>query len=230
MKKLISFIAFAFILTGCGGGKDAPQAILPPGKAILLFPSKDELCTQGTVLSPAQSTITFKWNAADHATSYDITVKNLLTQIVTTQNTTATSLALTLQRNTPYAWTVLSRSAASDSVAKSDSWKFYNSGPGTVSYAPFPAELLVPALGNTVSAVNGKIRLDWSGNDVDGDLVNYDLYLGTQTDPPLLVKGIKDSEFDGVNVVSGQRYYWKIISRDVLGNTSNSDVFQFSVK
>ncbi|WP_345949737.1 MULTISPECIES: hypothetical protein [unclassified Mucilaginibacter] len=230
MKKLILLIGYALLFAGCGGGKDVPEAVLPPGKAALLFPAKDELCTQGTVLSPTQSAITFKWNAADHATSYEVSVKNLLTQTLTSQSTTATSLALTLQRNTPYSWTVISRSSQSDSIRRSDSWKFYNAGPGTTNYAPFPAELLIPALGQTVVASNGKIKLDWSGNDVDGDIVNYDVYLGTKSDPAVWVKDIKDSELNSIDVVSGQRYFWKIVSHDASGNTSYSDIFQFTVR
>jgi len=232
MKKLNLYIAMAvtFTVAGCGGGKQEPQAILPPEKVSLLFPVKDELCTQATVLSSTQSTIIFKWTAADHATSYDVNVKNLLTQVLITQNTTATSLSLTLQRNTPYSWTVVSKSTESSVAPNSDSWKFYNSGPGTISYAPFPAELLLPALGQTIVATNGKVKLDWSGSDVDGDIINYDVYFGTKSDPALLAKEVKNSELEGVDAVVGQLYFWKIISRDANGNTSSSSVYQFTVK
>jgi hypothetical protein len=54
-------------------------------------------------------------------------VKNLLTNAISTQLTSNTSVELTLNRNTPYSWFVNSKSSKNPTVGLSPTWKFYNS-------------------------------------------------------------------------------------------------------
>ncbi|HEY0667793.1 MAG TPA: hypothetical protein VGD22_06430, partial [Sphingobacteriaceae bacterium] len=115
-------------------------------------------------------------------------------------------------------------------TVKSAVWKFYNSGPGVTAYAPFPAEILSPAMGQVVTPISGKITLDWEGSDVDGDIINYDVYIGTGSTPALLKEKLTASVLSDVSVNSNTTYYWKIITRDSKGNTSDTGVHQFKVK
>jgi hypothetical protein len=230
MKKL-SYIIFAlsFILAGCGS-KNNPAPDLPsPDKALLIFPEKDAICTTGTLVSATTSSLTLKWNAANNTDSYDVTVKNLLTGTLTTQTTTKTELTVNLLVNTPYSWVVTSKSSKVNKPATSDTWKFYNSGPGIVSYAPFPAEIVAPNFKQNVTATNGKVTLDWNGSDVDGDIVSYDVYFDTKNSPAIFKAGVTDSILNDVAVTSGSTYYWRVITKDSKGNSSDSGVFQFTV-
>lgn len=225
MKKLSIIITLAVLITGCIPGNNPEPA---PGKATLIAPAKDEICTVGNIVSPTESTVTLQWKEADNTESYEVTVKNLESGLKTTETTTNTQLPVTLTRGTPYSWNVISKSTKSTETATSDTWKFYNAGPAVTSYAPFPADILVPSPGQVITA-SGSVTLRWSGSDPDNDLVSYDVYFGTTAQPPLLKSGLTDQNLDVVTK-SGDTYYWKIITFDAKGNQSDSGVFQFKVK
>jgi hypothetical protein len=228
MKKIILALTAVFALVACS--KNDTPISLPPSKAVLVLPASNEACTEGTVISSTQSTVLFKWNVSENADSYVLTVKNLKSGAVTSHTTTATQLGVTLERNQPYSWSVESRSSASAEVNKSEVWKFYNAGAASLSYAPFPAEAVSPEYGKQVNSVNSKITLDWSAEDVDGDIQSYDVYLGTSTASlTLLQANVSASILNDVTVSGDTAYYWKVISKDAAGNTSDSGLFFFRV-
>ncbi|MEO7044968.1 MAG: hypothetical protein ABI091_06640 [Ferruginibacter sp.] len=183
-----------------------------------------------TVISDSKSKITFTWNAADHTDSYELAINNLLTDAIQNNSTTDTKLEVTLLRNTPYSWYVVSKSSKSKETAKSDVWKFYNAGSGIVSYVPFPADLTSPTAGQSITASNGIVDLKWTGSDADNDIVGYNVYFGTGSTPSILKSGVKDMFLNGVDVKSGTTYYWKIVTKDIESNSSESNTNLFSVK
>lgn len=234
MKKQLLLIALVLIFTRCSKQNNAAPPAAPtvkiPTVAVLTFPTLNEVCTTGTVLSATQSSITFTWNASTNTDSYDLSLKNLLTGVTTTQNTTQTQLAITVARNTPYSWYIVSKSTKTSTTAQSDVFKFYNAGLPTVTYAPFPAGNLLPTFGQSVTATNGTINLSWAGSVVSTDvLANYDVYFGTTNNPPIIKSAVTDSFLNNVAVTSKTTYYWKVITRDASGNTSDSGLYQFSV-
>lgn len=229
MRNWILFIASIIILQGCGGSKKNNPGPSPT-KATLSTPLQNAVCTTGTVISGTESSILFTWNASANASSYDLVLKNLLTAATTTQNTTATQLMVTLARNTPYSWYIVSKSTRSTTTAQSDTWKFYNAGPGIITYAPFPAEITSPAFGQNVTAGSGTINLTWKGSSVNpGTITGYDIYFGTTNNPPLFKNGVTDSFINGVSVTSKTTYYWEILTWDIDGNSSDSGLYQFTV-
>jgi hypothetical protein len=229
MKKAIFTLLSIVILTACGGHKGNTPAP-SPGKPTLLAPAQNEVCTQGVVISPAQSTVILKWTAAANTTNYEVNIKNLEDGITLTQTTVNTQFDATLKRNTPYSWSVTSKAANNNTSTSSDIWKFYNSGPAVVNYAPFPAEILAPAMKQTITISNGKITLSWNGSDVDNDIVNYDVYLGDSSSPALLQGKVLENTIKDVPVSVGKTYYWKVVTRDSKGNTSDSGIYQFTTK
>ncbi|MBS1503609.1 MAG: hypothetical protein JST32_16185 [Bacteroidetes bacterium] len=229
MKKAIFFLALTWIACGCGGKKNNP--VPPPDHAVLAAPIQNAVCVNGAIISDSQSSVTLSWSAAANTDSYLVYVKNLLTSSSVSQTTTATSISITLSRNTPYSWYVVSRSSRTNATAKSDTWKFYNSGPGVVTYPPYPAEITSPGFGQDVTATSGTVNLAWQGSSVTaGTILNYDVYFGNTASPPLFKATVTDSFLDGVAVTSGGTYYWKIITRDNTGNTSDSGLYEFSVR
>ena len=233
MRKHIFLIAAVFALTACGGKKNNPTPPTPPApaKAVLTFPLSNALCTTGTVVSDSISTITFTWKMAANTDHYDLYLQNLLDKSSKTYSATNNQLALNIKRNTPFSWYIVSRSSSTTVTAQSDTWKFYNAGNGEVAYPPFPAALTSPTFAQAVTATAGKINLTWQGKSVlAGTIENYDVYLGTAQNPPLLKDKVTDSFLNNVTVTSGQTYYWKVITHDFIGNSSESVVYQFSVK
>lgn len=228
MTRLISaIILLILVVPGC---KKKERTVLPPGKAMLISPLNNEACTTGKAISETESVLLFEWKPPSNTESYNLTLKNLKTGEVIVKESKVTNLELRILKNTPYSWFVSSRSSQTVDIAQSDTWKFYNSGPGETSNAPFPAEATKPSMGQTATAINGKITLDWEGTDVDDDISNYEVYIGLNNLPMLLKSDVSESILNDVAVESGKTYFWKIVSRDSKGNTSGSAVFQFIVE
>ncbi|MEP6612097.1 MAG: hypothetical protein ABJA76_09445 [Mucilaginibacter sp.] len=222
MVMLLSALVFSF---GCH--KDGHK--IPPAKATLTFPAQNALCTSGDVISATQSSIIFTWNASAATSSYEISVKNLLTAVVTVFSSSTNQVTATLLRNTPYSWYVVSKSTTTTVTAQSDTWKFYLAGAGVTSYSPFPATITAPIFGLNLSAGTTAVNLTWTGSDVDNDLATYDVYFGTASNPPLLKSGVTNMFLNAVPLTAGNTYYWKVITKDSQGNTSDSGVYKFKV-
>ena len=222
MKKIAVLLILSISLAlGCKKNK---QAVPDPDKAILKFP-----CTSGTIISDSQSSITFLWTPSAHTSSYEVFLKNLLSGQISQYPATTNELTITIARNTPYSWYVISKSDINVSTAQSETWKFYNSGVATISHPPFPADAIKPAFGQNVSASANMIDISWTGIDADNDILAYDVYFGTASAPLIWKSNISSSFLNNIPVISGTTYYWKIVTKDSQGNSSESAVFQFKV-
>ena len=203
------------------------ETINPPTKATLSLPANNEACTSGTISSSALSSILFKWSASQNTESYELTIKNLENGAVITQTTSTTELAVTLTRNMPYSWFVTAKSSKIATTAVSETWKFYNVGEAASVFAPFPADLTFPKMAQRITPTAGKLALTWTGSDVDNYILNYDIYLGTTTTPALIKAAQIGLTLSDVAVNASTTYYWKVITRDNRGNTSDSGIYIF---
>lgn len=197
-------------------------------KALLITPAKDEVCITGTSISSTRNTIKFKWHESAFSAGYIVTIKNLTTSELTTGTTNGTEIEMALTKNAHYSWSVQTKSSLNNLTLESDIWKFYNAGEATSSYAPYPAELTFPLMEAKFYASAGKTNLIWIGDDPDRDIFGYDVYFGTTSNPPLYKADYTGTTFP-VIVTSGTLYYWKIITKDRLGNKSESAVFKFTI-
>jgi hypothetical protein len=236
MRKGFLIVLVIACMSACGKkADDGPVVVVPPPSesgdsptlATLVFPAENAACTTGTV-SGTKSTITLIWSAPVKGDSYDIGIKDLLTGIINTYSSTKASLDVSLPINTPYSWYVISKLTGSTKTAQSSTRKFYLSGPGVTSYAPFPAEIVTPTLGQALASTT-KVTLDWAGSDVDNNISTYDVYFGTSSTPPLLKGGQVESILNDVVITPNTTYYWEVITRDALGYTSDSGLYQFKV-
>jgi len=229
MARLLS--GSLWLLMACSGGDGGddsqPQPLPPPQAATLIFPENNSTCFEGEVLSTTLSRVTFRWNESQHTDSYELLVRNLITNVESTQNPSTNEATLTLPRGTPFEWHVISRALGTNQTATSATWRFYNEGPGIANYAPFPAEAVYPARGAHISTT-GTLSLEWAGADADGDIASYEIFFGTAPEASVSVGTTAESTLD-VTVSAGQTYYWKVITRDTGGNSSESEVFEFSV-
>ncbi len=219
-------LAFLVIDISCKKKMTTPDDVEPnPQKTTLIYPNLNEACLSGKIISATKSEISFSWSAASYTDSYELSIKNLLSGEILKKSTTALTLDVELDRNTPYAWSVVSKKGVN--ATESDSWKFYNAGAGTTYYAPFPADQLIPIANQVLTVTNGKVNLDWEGADVDNDIVGYDVYLGTTATPPLIKANIVPSNLVDVAVNNATTYYWMVLTKDAKGNISNSGISKF---
>ena len=230
MKKLKYILLISLvILVSCkgkdGGGGDGdvdpPPPVPTPTAATLNTPAKNSECLDG-------ENVEFKWAASENTDSYDIVVKNLLTQSPIIQTTTSTTVTIKLIKGQPYSWYIISKSNSTAETAESEKWKFYLKGDPVANYSPFPADLISPKAEATVSA--GSIKFEWSGSDADsGDTLTFDIYIDTENPPTTRVKANHTSSSINHAINSAGTYYWKVISRDNSGSNSDSGVSKFKV-
>ena len=204
--------------SGAGGNQDA---------AVLGLPANNSECTSGTAVNNLQSKVTLQWTAAPNTESYYVYLKNLTTQSTVQFNAgTNTSYEATLQKATPYSWYVSSNKTSGTSVP-SETWKFYNAGDAVTNYAPFPADAVAPLMSSWV--YGPIVSLQWTGSDIDNDIVNYKIYLDTNANPTTLVGTVTQKTLAGIAITSGATYYWKVVTTDAAGNAAISPVYQFKV-
>lgn len=223
----------SLLLASCGGGSDdggtdTPDAIATPKATTLVFPENNTECNEGAIISDTRSSVEFSWNAATDTDSYEINIKNLATGNSSSKTVTTTSDAITIDRGTPYEWFVVSKANGTTETATSTTWKFYNQGVGTENYAPFPAGAISPARGTTI-ATTTTVSLKWSGEDVDNDIVDYEILFDTNNTPTTSIGVTTETTLDAT-VTSNTVYYWKVITKDSQNNTSTSEVFEFKVE
>ena len=228
MKKIFLIPVVLILAIACNSKDDNPRPT-PPKVATLLFPEKDETCTQGVIIDDNRSTITFEWEPNKGANNFTLTIRNLLTNRIETYNSTENFKEVTLARNTPYSWFIIAINTNSGETTTSNLWKFYNAGEGVVSYPPFPAELLTPKSGSTAYSTTN-IQFTWDASDVDNDIVQYELFLDTVNPPTKqLVSQLTSGTFT-LSPLDPNVYYWYINTIDKSGNSTPSTIGEFRIE
>ncbi len=72
-------------------------------------------------------------------------------------------------------------------------------------------------------------RLSWVGIDPDDTRILYDIYLGLTSDPELAAAGLTKDEYYPQNLIPGNKYYWRVVSKDPGGNAVTGPVWSFSI-
>lgn len=223
VKQIVAVLSVVTLIS-CSGGSDDDVAGPPPEAALLISPIKDAECNQGNVISDAESTVTFEWNASKNTDDYTLVLKNLLDGSTQNIKVTATTKDENLLRGVPYSWHVISNSKTETKTATSETWKLYNAGIGVENYAPFPAELVSPNMG---SLSNINTTLEWGGSDIDNDIEGYDVYLNANNPPTTLLESTSNTSSSASGLTPDSVYYWKVVTKDTNGNNSESPIFEF---
>ncbi|MEO1012268.1 MAG: hypothetical protein AAFX53_13245 [Bacteroidota bacterium] len=226
MKTVFSMVALILLVLGCGKD-DPPKA---PEQALLVFPEQNSECTTGQSLSETISRVEFRWQASNYTDSYELRVTNLNTGNTQRAFVETTLASLSIAKGVPFSWEVVSRNDQVDTATASESWFFYNSGSQTV-FAPFPAEILEPeASAKVFMDSNNEVTLSWEGSDLDNDITGYEVYFGLENPPAGLAASPLATETElAVEVSEGTVYYWRVITMDDTGNTSDTGVLDFQV-
>lgn len=207
--------------------KDPPE---PPGSALLQYPEKNSECTTGVSLNATTSQVEFKWAAAENAEMYELRVTHNGTKVTQTISTRGLTAKLPLDKGMFFSWLVNAKNSRSNQISTSGTWYFYNTG-SQASRPPFPPEIIAPKLAQSVfKDINNEVVLEWSGSDVDDDIVGYDIYFSTETPPASLVASPQANATSlNVGVSADTVYYWKVVVKDAEGHTADSGIFEFKV-
>lgn len=227
MKKRVLFLFGLIILMGCSSDNSSNTT---PGAVNLIFPEDNSLCVTGIPLPEDRSEVTFTWEAASNANQYEIEVTLLGTSTSQRQVTNALSTNLILEQGAPYTWQVRAINQTSGEETPSALWQFYNAG-ASISYPPFPARLLQPEEGSSLFPdSNGEVLLKWELADPENDQESCEVFFGTDADAlsSLATLGPEEETLMAA-VISGQVYYWQILTLDAQGNSSLSGIQSFRV-
>jgi len=181
-------------------------------------------------VSDTESSVNFQWSASENTNSYDLIINDIEAETsVTYSDIAETNKEATLVTARSYSWQVVSKSIETNVTAISELWQFYLAGDGEENYAPYPASIISPASGSTVSASEeGLVTLKWSGEDPDNDALTYTVYIDT-------VDGLQDVNGTitdltvtetTIQVTSNTVYYWRVKSSDGQ-NSSFTQVYTF---
>jgi hypothetical protein len=94
--------------------------------------------------------------------------------------------------------------------------------PPNLPFSPYPADgAVVQNLG---------ANLSWSGGDLDGDAVTYDIYFeADDTTPDVLVSNNQAGlAYDPGTLLPNTEYYWRIVAQDEHGATTTGPVWEFT--
>jgi hypothetical protein len=226
-KTLLVFIASVLMISCSNDDGENPTYDTTPGQAVLVLPLNNQQCEVGEVTDD-KAVVAFSWEASTDTEKYNLEIVNLVTEDVTLNIGLPTnSTNVTLLRGYPYSWKVTSRNSG-DAVTESEVWKFYLAGDGESNTVPFPATLLSPTSGATVTPTDGKVTLEWESSDSDGDEVTFTVFADTvdgNQDVPEAWQNIAENSLD-VSVAPGTIYYWHIETSDGI-NTSISATHTF---
>lgn len=228
-KKLLLILVMGTVLS-CSDDDDAqittPEA---PGMANLVLPADNTECEVGEVVAN-MAEVFFEWNEAGGAENYDLVITNLATQEVKQRpNLNTTEIMVRLERGNAYSWMVVAKNEGEETTA-SESNRFYVAGVPGSNNVPFPATLVSPESGATISSVDGKISLEWdaTATDTDGDALTYTLFADTvdgNQEPPEEWIGLTETSLE-IEVEANSVYYWHVETTDGK-NTAISNTYSF---
>ena len=91
-----------------------------------------------------------------------------------------------------------------------------------------------PAQPSDPDPVNGAenqdttVTLSWSCSDPDSDPLLYDIYFGTNSNPPMVSSDQSNAFYNPGSLNSGTTYYWKITAKDDHGNSTAGTIWHFA--
>ena len=218
----IASIVIAVLLSTC-----SKSSIPEPDSALLTTPENSNTCVPLSTTA-SQGVVNFGWEEAQNTDSYEVFVRNNITQTEQKKSADLTSTTFTLDRGVPYSWWVVSSSEASAVDTKSKVWSFYLEGIQQETFLPFSALLNNPQDEQEVTLSSGEINLQWTGSDLDDDIAHYQVYIGTNADQMTLVQDNQITSSYSVLLDVGQTYFWQIITVDQRGNKSQSAIQSFT--
>lgn len=232
-KNFIGIITISLIITSCGGGGDDGPPPPPPNEppsviGEVIFPTANLLCIDNN--------ITFDWEDATDpegfALSYQIVIARDrdLTMIEEDRTVSESEVTIELETNTAFYWNVTAIDPGGLRGETSETLAFFTMGEGETNHVPFTAALVGPEDEANVDA-SASLTLTWDGADTDeGDTLTYDVFFGTDPNPPALGSGTGISE-ETINVdasTPATTYYWRVNTTDDSGATSIGTLWEFT--
>jgi hypothetical protein len=125
---------------------------------------------------------------------------------------------------THYFWRVVARDALGHETT-GPVWTFTTR---LVNSPPDAPSNPIPDDGFATAAVSTMLK--WSGNDIDGDLADYDVYFGTDADPPLVAANVAQTTYQPATLDPLTLYHWRVVARDAPGHETSGPTWSFTTR
>jgi len=131
-----------------------------------------------------------------------------------------------LSNSTTYYWQVVAEDSLGNRTA-GNIWRFT-----TVLQADQPpTEPDNPTPSTDAENQETTLNLTWNpSTDPEGGTVYYDLYFGTQENPPLSVSNLTTTQSQRTGLSNDTKYYWKVVAKDEQSNSTSGQVWNFRTK
>jgi hypothetical protein len=181
-----------------------------------------------TIVAPANgatlvgnSVVNVNWNATDN-----VAVTRIDLEYSLNNGGAWSEMATELPNSGACAWTVpnvetevlLIRVIAGDAAGYAASAVSQPLRIVRANHPPFPPNSPFPLHGGS-SLPPASVRLQWSCDDLDGDILTYQVYLGTNGSPALAATVI-EAQFAPGFLLPGTTYHWQVIASD--GKATNA--------
>ena len=125
-----------------------------------------------------------------------------------------------LNYDTQYYWKI----DAYDGTTATDGpiWTFHTKE-GAPPYVPSNPD---PA--NESTNIHITTNLSWTGGDPDGDPVKYDIYFGTDPNPPNVETNYTDTTYNPSGLTYNTQYYWRIDAWDDYNYSTTGPIWTFA--
>ena len=231
MKKY-SIILLAILMVACS--KKSEEVNTPPTVSNYIAPPNNKTCVGEAMSNSDKIQVRFEWepfkDAQDATLTYSVRVtQKLYMSDIGRKEVNTNSVTFELKRGYEYLWEVTATDRKGESVT-GPSWTFQTPAYMNDNHLPYPATLVSPTNGQTVTA-NQSIPLKWEGSDPDDgetSKLRYDIYLGKTHNPEKIKEGHPSTTYY-VSLSKGV-YYWKVVSRDPRNGASSSQLYQLNVE
>ena len=229
MKKKLYTSLVSLLLLSCGGGDDSDSANTAPTTPSLTSPSNSLLCLNNQV--------TFDWedsiDSENDAISYQLQIAedNQFTKGLITKQSTISQQTLVLNKGVAYYWRVKAIDNLNASSDYSSIYSLYTEGPAKTNHLPFLPQIVSPEYNLTIAPTAAQLK--WTASDPDsGDILKYDVYLGTANPPTAKVSS--DISITNVDVSSSIQaatvYYWQVVVKDNKGGETKGQIWNFKTE
>ena len=203
------------------------EKVFQPEKTVLLYPLNYDTCIQINDTVNSTSNINFVWKNSNYTESYELVIKNIVTEEIQSYKTNLTNFQASIKNGFTYNWWVNSISNSLGSKIKSDTWLFFLEKQVDLNYLPYSARLIQPQNNSHINLLNNQIEFKWKGYDIDNDIKSYSLSYGFTIDN--LNKTIENILTESVKIElnNNQKYFWQVVTVDLKGNKSFSTIYEF---
>ena len=174
--------------------------------------------------------LTLSWNCSDpdgNPLTYDVYFGTSNNPPITSSNQSAASFNPgQLNNNATYYWKIV----AKDNQGHTTSGPIWNFTTQTVVVNNPPNQ---PSNPNPVNGATGRpvnLTMTWTCTDPDGDPLTYDVYFGTNSNPPIASTNRTSASFTPAQLNYNTTYYWKIVAKDNQGHSTSGTVWNFTTE